>query len=209
VSAAIRGGRHTADRNVRAPFKPRIRRALDLFLPDLPPPGKLNHNSDCHARRIQVSSRVLQLRALCKYWLPVLIWMALIFTASGDLRSYEHSSRILAPVLRWLFPHLSEDTINLLVFIARKCAHAVEYCVFALLLWRALRKPVKNDARPWNWRVAGIALLLAALYAASDELHQVFVATRTPRVHDVALDTLGGAAGLFVLWLIGRWRKRW
>jgi len=135
--------------------------------------------------------------------------MALIFTASSDTHSFEHSSRILAPLLHWLFPHLSADTVNLLVFIARKCAHLAEYSVFALLLWRALRKPVKNVARPWSWREAGLALLLVALYAASDEFHQIFVATRTPRFHDVALDTLGGAAGLFTLWLIGRWRKSW
>jgi len=152
---------------------------------------------------------VLQLRIFCKYWLPVLIWMALIFTASSDTHSYEHSSRLLAPLLHWLFPHLSADTINLLVFIARKCAHLAEYAVFALLLWRALRKPVKNVPRPWNWREAGLALLLVALYSASDEFHQLFVATRTPRFHDVLLDTLGGAAGLFALWLIGRWRKSW
>ena len=149
---------------------------VDLVLPDPPPPGKLNHNSDCRAWRIRVSSGVLQLRALGKYWLPVLIWMVLIFTASSDTHSSEHSSRILAPVLHWLFPRLSEDSVNLLVFIARKCAHVVEYSIFALLLWRALRKPVKHDARPWSWRQAGFAVLLAALYAASDELHQVFVA---------------------------------
>jgi len=135
--------------------------------------------------------------------------MALIFTASSDTHSYQHSSRLLAPLLHWLFPRLSEDGVNLLVFIARKCAHVAEYSVFALLLWRALRKPAKNVARPWNWREAGLALLLVALYAASDEFHQLFVATRTPRLHDVALDTLGGAAGLFALWLIGRLRKHW
>jgi len=38
----------------------------------------------------------------------VLIWMALIFSASSDSHSYEHSSRFVEPFLRWLFPHLSE-----------------------------------------------------------------------------------------------------
>ena len=135
--------------------------------------------------------------------------MALIFTASSDVHSYEHSSRLLAPLLYWLFPHISAERANLIVFIARKCAHVAEYSVFALLLWRALRRPVKNDPRPWNWRQAGFALLVVALYAASDEFHQIFVPARTPRVHDVALDIFGGALGLFALWLIGPWRKRW
>lgn len=178
-------------------------------MPNATPLGKLNCDSDCRARRIGFSSGVLQLRTFCKYWLPVLAWMALIFTASSDSHSYEHSSRILAPLLLWLFPHISAETVGQLVFIARKCAHLAEYSVFALLLWRALRKPVKNVSRPWNWRETGLALLFVALYAASDEFHQIFVPTRTAHVTDVFIDTAGGAAGLLALWLIGRWRKHW
>jgi VanZ family protein len=180
-----------------------------IFVPNATPLGKLNNDSDCGTRRIRFSSGVPRLRTFVKYWLPVLAWMALIFTASSDSRSYEHSSRLIAPLLRWLFPHLPAGTVDLIVFIARKCAHLAEYSVFALLLWRALHKPVQDVSLPWNWREAGFVLLLVALYAASDEFHQVFVPTRTPRVHDVVIDTLGGAAGLLALWMIGRWRKHW
>jgi len=95
----------------------------------------------------------------------------------------------------------------LIVLIVRKCAHMTEYAVFALLLWRALRKPMKNDPRPWIWREARLALLMVALYAASDEFHQMFVPERTARVTDVLIDTAGGAASLLALWLLGRRRK--
>jgi len=185
---------------------------------------------------------VLKFRIFLKYWLPVLIWMSLIFTASNDTRSFARSSRILAPLLHWLFPHLAGDTVNLIVLIARKGAHMTEYAVLALLLWRALRKPVKPDPRPpawpkptptqpaesqpsrmperesrtlqrgegpWNWREARLALLLVALYAASDEFHQLFVASREAAVHDVLIDTAGGTVGLLALWRWGRWRKHW
>ena len=152
---------------------------------------------------------VPNIRPFLKYWLPVLVWMAVIFTASSDAHSYEHSSRIIAPLLHWLFPHISDNTVDWTVFIARKCAHLAEYAVLALLLWRALRRPQKDRPRPWNWLEAGMALLIVAIYAATDEFHQMFVPTRTPTVHDVVIDTLGGAAGLFVLWLIGRRQKRW
>jgi VanZ family protein len=37
----------------------------------------------------------------------------------------------------------------------------------------------------------------------------LFVATRDAAVHDVFIDTVGGAAGLLALWLMGRWRKHW
>ena len=183
-----------------------------------------------------------KLHPFLKYWLPVLLWMGLIFTASSDTHSFARSSRILAPLLHWLFPHLPEDTVNFIVLLARKGAHLTEYAILALLLWRALRKPVKNDARPpagpkppptkpaepqpgrmpehesrtlrrgkgpWNWREVRLVLLIVALYAASDEFHQLFVASREAAVHDVVIDTAGGTAGLLALWLFGRWRKCW
>lgn len=150
-----------------------------------------------------------EFRAFLKYWLPVLLWMALIFTASSDANSFARSSRILAPLLHWLFPQMRQDTVSLIVLIARKSAHLTEYAVLALLLWRAVRKPAKHQARPWNWPEARLALLSVALYAASDEFHQQFVPSRDSAVHDVFIDTAGGAAGLFVLWIIGRWRKHW
>jgi VanZ family protein len=152
---------------------------------------------------------VLKFRAFLKYWLPALIWMALIFSASSDANSSEHSSRIIAPLLHWLFPRMPDDTMYLIVLLVRKCAHLTEYAVFALLLWRALRKPVKNDPRPWIWPEAGLALAIIFLYAASDEFHQIFVPTRTAQVSDVFIDTAGGAASLLALWIIGRWRKHW
>ena len=152
---------------------------------------------------------MLKFRAFLKYWLPALIWMALIFSASSDANSFEHSSRIIAPLLHWLFPRMPDDTMYLIVLLVRKCAHLTEYAVFALLLWRALRKPVKNDPRPWIWREARLALLIVALYAASDEFHQSFVPTRMALVSDVFVDTAGGAAGLLALWAFGRRQKRW
>ena len=152
---------------------------------------------------------MLKFRAFLKYWLPVLIWMALIFSASSDSHSYEHSSRFVEPFLHWLFPQMPEAQVKEIHLLIRKCAHLTEYTVFALLLWRALRKPVKNDPRPWIWREARLALLIVALYAASDEFHQSFVPTRTALVSDVFVDTAGGAAGLLALWAFGRRQKRW
>lgn len=135
--------------------------------------------------------------------------MTVIFLASSDTRSFNHSSELLAPLLHWLFPKISDDTVHLLVFIARKCAHTTEYAILAALLWRAFRRPVKNDLRPWNWPQAGWVLLTVFLYAGSDEFHQIFVPTRTASIHDVVIDTLGGAAALLAIWSIGRWQKRW
>jgi len=152
---------------------------------------------------------VPKLRAFLKYRLPALVWMALIFSASADSKSAEHSSKYFEPLLHWLFPQMSPEHIGQIHHAFRKFCHLAEYAVLAWLLWRAIRQPDKKNPRPWNWAEAGLALSIVFLYGASDELHQVFVATRTAQVSDVFIDTGGGAAGLFALWLIGRWKKYW
>lgn len=133
--------------------------------------------------------------------------MCLIFTASTDQASSQRSSRIIGPIVRWLFPHLADDTVQLIVFLVRKCAHVTEYAVLALLVWRALRMPVRNDPRPWQWREAFVALACVTLYATSDEIHQAFVPTRQGSVLDVLIDASGAALGLFTVWFVSRWRK--
>jgi VanZ family protein len=107
-----------------------------------------------------------------KYWLLPLIWMVVIFSASGDSHSFQHSSRIIGPLLHWLFPHLSHEKVDVIVTAVRKCAHLTEYAVLAFLFWRALWRPVRRDPRPWSWRHAGAAILLVAFYASTDEFHQ-------------------------------------
>jgi len=136
-----------------------------------------------------------------------MLWMAVIFSASSDSSSFQRSSRIIAPLLRWLFPHLSEATINVIVTIVRKCAHLTEYAILAYLFWRALRKPQRADPRPWSWREGGLAILFVALYAATDEFHQLFVPTREASIRDVLLDTLGAAGGIIFVRAVLRFRQ--
>jgi VanZ family protein len=150
---------------------------------------------------------VPKLRAILKFWLPPLVWMVLIFTGSSDTKSYQHSAGLVEPILHWLFPHLSQAHVEEIHHLLRKCAHLTEYGVLALLLWRAVRQPVKNDSRPWNWAEAGVVLSIVFLYGATDEFHQIFVPTRTPHLTDVMIDTCGGAVALLALWFLDRWRK--
>ena len=62
-----------------------------------------------------------KLRIFLKFWLPVLLWMALIFSASADPHSYEHSSRFIEPVLHWLFPQMSQASVETIHHLIRKC----------------------------------------------------------------------------------------
>jgi len=152
---------------------------------------------------------VSRIRSFIKYWLPVLVWMVFIFGFSSDTMSFQHSSRIIGPLVHWLFPNVSSEAVNSIVFAVRKAAHVTEYALLALLIWRAVRKPVRPDLRGWSGAQARLALILVVLYAATDELHQTFVPSRQGSVWDVLLDASGAALGLLLLWAFGRWRRRW
>jgi len=144
-----------------------------------------------------------------KYWLPVVLWMGLIFEGSTDVLSSRRTSRFIGPFLRWLVPRMSDETIHAAETVIRKAGHVSEYSLLALLVWRARRRPMKNDPRPWCWREAAFAIFVAAGYAVTDEFHQLFVRSRGASAWDVLLDTLGAAAGVLTLWWIGRRRKLW
>ena len=150
-----------------------------------------------------------RLGSFTRYWLPLALWMALIFTASTDALSSSRTSRIIGPFLRWIYPGVSNLAIYRVQTVVRKGGHVAEYAVLALLVWRTLRRPQRSNPRPWQWSHAGVALLVAVGFAASDEWHQSFVPSRDGRVKDVLWDSAGAAAGLAGLWSLGRWKKRW
>lgn len=85
----------------------------------------------------------------------------------------------------------------------RKTAHAMEYAVLGLLTAGAyIRRGTsirKGILVPWG---------IAALYAASDEFHQLFVPGRSGQVSDVVLDSAGVLAGVLLLAGIRKARNR-
>ena len=48
-------------------------------------------------------------------------------------RSSPNTSRIIRPLLLWLFPDISEASLAYLHILVRKAAHFTEYAVLALL----------------------------------------------------------------------------
>ena len=141
------------------------------------------------------------MRFFLKYWLPVLIWLAVIFVGSTDLMSAEHTSRFIGPFLRWFVPDIPDATVVSVQFFVRKCAHLTEYAILATLLCRAARPSI---ARPW--RAAFLAFFVAAASAVLDEFHQSFVASRTGNAVDVAIDCGGGLIGVVIYRSLGRTR---
>src|SRR6185437_5382787 len=135
---------------------------------------------------------VSRARFFVQFWLPVLVWMAVIFSASGDRASFEHSSRIIGPLLHWFLPHLPQARVDSVVFLVRKLAHLTEYAVLGLLVWRLLANRRSPSALRWNWADCGGTVLVVSLYATSDEFHQRFVPSREASVRDVLIDVAGG-----------------
>jgi len=135
-------------------------------------------------------------------WVLLLAWMFLIFAGSTDLMSAEHTSRFLVPFLLWLHPQISFKTIMLIQFIVRKAGHVTEYAILASLLWRVLRHywPLLRSF----WRPAMAALVMAVIFAMTDEFHQSFYPSRTATAHDVLIDTMGAIVGLLICWMLVR-----
>ena len=115
------------------------------------------------------------------YWLPVLLWMGVIFVASS----------------RPSLPCHPNDMVDL---VAKKAGHLSEYGALAFLLWRAISKERGRPALP----SFGGAFVLSLLYAISDEFHQTFVPGRTGTLTDVGLDALGALLALGLAWWFSR-----
>ena len=103
-------------------------------------------------------------------------------------------------VLHTILPHAPESTLLILHAFIRKCGHVAEYFIFGVLLFRAIRAPLRG----WDVRWAFLAILIAALYASSDEIHQIFVPSRGASIWDALLDTSAATVAQFVVWMVNR-----
>jgi len=122
------------------------------------------------------------------YWLPPIVWAAVILIASTDLFSGSNTAGVLQRIAVTIFGHrLAPATAETLNFLIRKSAHLTEYGILSALTFRALR----GEQKSWSWRWAIGAIVFAGVIASIDEIHQSFVPSRTGTWHDVLLDTAG------------------
>jgi len=136
-------------------------------------------------------------------WWPALLWGAVIFTASTDTFSAAHTGKVLEYLLRWFSISPSDPRFEFIHHYVRKSAHFAEYFIFYLLLYRGIR----GARLGWHWSWAFAAWFIAAGYAALDEIHQSFVASRTASGWDSLLDSAGALVALLVLFLLHRFRR--
>ncbi len=135
-------------------------------------------------------------------YLPLLAWMAVIFFASTGEFSAANTNALIQPLLRWFFPHLTDEGIANIHFLLRKCGHFSEYAVLGWLAFKAFAGSSHARLRQHSYLAA---LSLICLYAILDEYHQSFVASRTASIYDSLLDMAGGITALVVVAL---WQRR-
>lgn len=105
------------------------------------------------------------------YWLPVFAYCGLIFFLSSQSFTQE------------TLPSIFE-------FVGDKALHIVEYGVLGILCYRGFR----YASTPWAAQYAVyLAIAVAALYGASDEIHQSFVPLREADHWDLVADCIGAA----------------
>jgi VanZ family protein len=126
---------------------------------------------------------------------PLIIWIALIFFASSNELSAVNTSRVVRPLLIWLFPDITEEGIKLVHFLVRKAAHLTEYAVLGWLSARAFISSSRAFLRQ-RWFLASVMLII--LHALLDEYRQSFVPSRTGSLYDSGIDIAGGLIGLIV-----------
>lgn len=108
-------------------------------------------------------------------------------TANGSM---QNTSRVIRPLLIFLFPNSPEETINAYHGYIRKLAHLTEYAILAFWAARAFSTSALNLLRKF-WFIFAFALVFVV--ASIDEYNQSFDSLRTSSIYDVLLDALGGA----------------
>lgn len=86
--------------------------------------------------------------------------------------------------------------LKTIIFLVRKTAHFTEYAILGILFYLNLRHHSGQKQSP---KLFALAILFSALYACTDEFHQLFVPGRTGQPFDVLVDTLGATFGCLVV----------
>lgn len=120
-------------------------------------------------------------------WLPVIVWSAVILSASTDSFSSSESQG-------WLASVIGPTLASALNFVFRKLGHVICYAILGILARRA-------DER------LAVAIGVALLVAITDETRQSMTLSRTGSPWDVLLDGLSAWLGILVMMKMGIFRE--
>lgn len=153
------------------------------------------------------------------FFILAVIMMIVIFSFSAQPadESVELSYRVGKLVCGIFVPGYKEmsadkqyDLAKAIDYPVRKTAHATEYCILALLVAGAIvdykSRTMENRELAAKYLKSQLskAFVITVVYAASDEIHQLFVPGRAGRISDVGIDSIGACFGLIVLYFVIR-----
>jgi VanZ family protein len=151
-----------------------------------------------------VSEALTTRSVVLRYYLPVILWAAVIAGLSTSGFDTSFTLKVLRAATDFLGLGFSLVQLRGINAAVRKLGHVTEYFILALLLWRALRR---GREEPWRWSWALGTLALGAAWAGLDELHQRFERGRGSSLVDVGWDSLGLLLALVVLYILARRNK--
>lgn len=160
------------------------------------------------ARRRPATRLSTQRHNVLKAWIAAILWLIVIAIESTTYLSSNNTSRILYPLLHFLFG-MNPARFEHLHFYIRKGGHVFGYGMLCILLFRAWREslPVINDAK-WTFRWAALAVFGTAVVASLDEWHQSYIPSRTGTPWDVLLDTCAGITAQILIVAYYVWSQR-
>jgi VanZ family protein len=127
----------------------------------------------------------------------VLLWMGVIFKLSsqGADQSKKLSKGVTSAVVKTAKVVTPKAKLNAgrLNNKLRKYAHFFSFLILGVLVLNALWKSGVS-----GFRAMLLALLICAVYAAMDELHQLFVPGRGAELLDVLIDSAGAVVGIII-----------
>ena len=140
-----------------------------------------------------------------------------LFSSADRVESGETSAGVTRFLLETFHPHYGElpeaEQAALIQSAHRFVRKAAHFCEFALLGFLSAGLFLWLSARTFavkGWMTLSIPAVFTLLYAASDEIHQMFT-DRGPRVTDVLIDFAGACFGILLIrglvWLLQRSRK--
>ena len=150
---------------------------------------------------------------LARRWWPVAVWLIVLRLESSDFASSKDTYGLLHRLAIAIFGQIDPAMLDLLNAILRKSGHFLGYAILSLLVFRALKYTDRDRLRLilqrrwgiffrdlWRWDWSVIAILFTVTAASFDEIHQAFLASRSSRWQDVALDTAGAIATQLLLY---------
>lgn len=134
----------------------------------------------------------------------IVIWMLFIFLMSsqdGAVSSNTSGNTIkivlsIVPKFNEQPKEVQDNIVESLQIIGRKSGHFIGYMMLGVLSMLLLLKFKNTNKKPL------FALLLCAIYAISDEIHQLFVPGRSGQVRDVLIDSCGSLVGIAIVLIL-------